>query len=369
MSKKLIPKTKKIVMHMIPSLASGGAERMLLRIANNDSEYKHIVIIIKKIDDESVFYKINLDSVILLSLSFKGIGDLFYSVKKYLYYLNKYSPDIIQTWMYHANLFGGLLAYINGHRNIYWNIRSAEVSLKKMKLRTLLFVMLGGLFSHLIPRSIISCSKRAIDVHKKLFYSKSKFVYIPNGIENSFVLKSKAIINKQPIIGFVARLDPQKNHDNFLKSLRYIDYPINFVLLGRNVRSINLHEYNVNKCNVTLLDETSDVFSHYDSFDFLVLPSIYGEAFPNVLIEAMARGVVCISSDVGDSLSIMSTTGYIISDPVSPKSIANAISLAINDFENNNLLYLSKSKEAIALVESNYRLKEIISKYHRIWLQ
>ena len=251
---------KKIVMHIIPSLGSGGAERMLLRIVNNDTKHNHIVIIIKKINRESIFYKINLDSVTLLSLGFGGTRDLFYSARKYLHYLNKYSPDIIQTWMYHANLFGGVVAYIKGYRNIYWNIRSAEVSLKKMKLRTLLFVMLGALFSHFIPRSIISCSKRAIDVHRKLLYCESKFVYIPNGIDNSFVLKNKAIINKTPVVGFVARLDSQKNHHNFLESLKRINYPVKFVLLGRNISTINLSEYNVNKCNVTLLDETSDIF-------------------------------------------------------------------------------------------------------------
>jgi glycosyltransferase involved in cell wall biosynthesis len=359
--------SKKIVMHIIPSLGSGGAERMLLRIANNDTKYNHIVIIILKIDRESIFYNINSDTVTLLSLGFSGITNLLYSTRKYLYYLDKYSPDIIQTWMYHANLFGGVLAYIKGYRNIFWNIRSAEVSVKKMKLRTLMFVMLGGLFSHFIPRSIISCSKRAIGVHKKLFYSQSRFIYIPNGIDNSFVLEKKSTINKKPVIGFVARLDAQKNHENFLKSLKHINLPVKFFLIGHNVKAINLSEYNVDKINVNLLDETSDIFSYYDSFDFLILPSIYGEAFPNVLIEALSRGVVCISSDVGDSLSIISSSGYIISDPSSPVSIANAINSAVNDFKHDHSIYLSKSKEAISLVKSKYRLKEIVSKYHNVW--
>ena len=357
------------IIHLIPSLGSGGAERMLLRIAHNDLKNKHIVIIIKNIDKKSIFYKIDQNNIKLYSLDYTTLKNAYSAIKLYLNYLDTHSPDVIQTWMYHSNIMGGVLAYIKGYKNIVWNIRSAEISYRSMKKKTILLVLFEAFLSYFIPKKIISCSKRAIKVHKNIFYCKDKFAYIPNGIQDHYILDKKVNTNKKPVVGFVARLDSQKNHVNFLKSLEYIDYPISFILLGRGVEAINLSKYDFGKnISVTLLGEVADVFSLYDSFDFLILPSIYGEAFPNVLMESMSRGVVCISSDVGDSFSIMSLTGYKIVDPCIPMSIANAINSAVEDFESNHSSYQHKSNSSISRIKSNYRLTDVIEEYNRIWL-
>jgi glycosyltransferase involved in cell wall biosynthesis len=357
------------ILHLIPSLGSGGAERMLLRIAHNDLKNQHIVVIIKNIDNSSVFYNIDHDNIKLYSLKYTTLISAYSAIKLYLNYLDIHSPDVIQTWMYHSNLMGGVLARIKGYKNIVWNIRSAEISFRSMKKTTILLVFVEAFLSYFIPKSIVSCSKRAINVHKDMFYSKKKFVYIPNGIQDHYILDRKLNTNKKPVVGFVARLDAQKNHVNFLKSIEYIDHSMDFILLGYGVETINLSEYEIGKnVSITLLGEVSDVFSLYDSFDFLILPSIYGEAFPNVLMEAMSRGVVCISSNVGDSFSIMSLAGYRVADPFSPISIAKALNGAIEDFELDHSSYQRKSNSSMLRIRSNYRLTDVIAKYNRVWL-
>ena len=356
-------------MHLIPSLGSGGAERMLLRIVHNDLKNKHVVVIIKNIDKNSVFYKIDQNNIKLYSLEYTTLKNAYSAIKLYLRYLDMHSPDVIQTWMYHSNIIGGVLAYIKGYKNIVWNVRSAEISYASMKKKTILLVFFEAFLSYFIPKKIVSCSKRAIRVHKNIFYRKDKFVYIPNGIQDKYILNKKANTNKKPVIGFVARLDSQKNHTNFFKSLKHIAHPVSFILAGSGVEVINLSKYDFEKnISVALLGEVVDVFSLYDSFDFLILPSVYGEAFPNVLMESMSRGVVCISSDVGDSFSIMSSTGYRIEDPCIPVSIANTINSAIEDFESNHSSYLYKSNSSILRVKKHYRLTDIIEKYNRVWL-
>lgn len=355
-------------MHLIPSLGSGGAERMLLRIAQNDLKNKHIVVIIKKIDKNSVFYKLDQSQIKLHSLEYSAFKNIYPAIKKYLNFLDMYAPDVVQTWMYHSNIMGGLLAYIKGYKNIIWNIRSAEISYRSMKKKTILLVFFGAFLSYIIPKKIISCSQRAIKVHKNMIYCKNKFVYIPNGIQDHYILDGKDSTNKNPVIGFVARMDPQKNHTNFFKSLKYIKHPTCFTLLGRGVENIELSEYGVGEnISISLLGEVIDIFSVYDSFDFIILPSVYGEAFPNVLMEAMSRGVVCISSDIGDSLSIMSSTGYRIDDPYSPFSIAKAINCAVEDFKLSHSSYRYRSKSSILRIRSNYRLMDIITKYNKTW--
>jgi len=355
------------ILHLIPTLGSGGAERMLSRITCHDSDNDHIIIIFKSLTKENVFYKLKKDNITLLSLKYSSIKDLISSAKLYSRYLELHSPDVIQTWMYHSNLFGGVLGYIKGYRNIVWNIRSAEVSFSEMKLTTLCLALIGAFFSYLIPKTIISCSNRAIKVHRNLLYHRKKFLYIPNGIDEKHILEKKYRSNKKPRIGFVARLDSQKNHSNFLKSLEYVHDRINFTLIGHNVGSINLLEYSTNCCSISLLDETDDIMHHYDEFDFLILPSIYGEAFPNVLIEAMSRGVVCIVSDVGDSFSIISSTGYKILSPNIPKNIASTINNAVLDFKVNQNQYNKKSSGAIDRVKVNFTISNIVLQYKEVW--
>ena len=354
------------VLHLIPSLGSGGAERMLLRIINSDLKNNHIIVIIKSMDNNSVFYKIDRKNVKFYSLDYESIKDTYVSVKLYLKYLDEHSPKVIQTWMYHANIMGGFLAYIKGHRNIFWNIRSAEFSFS-MKKRTMIFMMFGALLSYFVPKKIISCSNRAISVHQKLLYKKNIFSYIPNGIQENYLLNCKVLHNKTPVIGFVARLDTQKNHYRFLKSLEYLNMPIELVLIGRGVNTLDLSEFCIEQHNISMHGEVENVFEFYDSFDFLVLPSIYGEAFPNVLIESMSRGVVCIASDVGDSWSIISSSGYRISNPRSAKSIVDALEYAVSGFYEHREDYLNRSERAISIVRQKYSLSGVISKYNQVW--
>ena len=169
------------VLHLIPTLASGGAERMLTRIAQNDDN-QHIIVIFRLINKDSCFYDLP-SKVILVSLEYETQNDFFKAVRRFLNFLDLYNPNVVQTWMYHANLFGGLIAFFKGHRNIIWNIRSAEVSFKEMKRTTIIIATIGALISHFVPRKIITCSKRAILVHKRLLYKKNKFLHLVPTLE------------------------------------------------------------------------------------------------------------------------------------------------------------------------------------------
>jgi len=353
-----------IVVHLIPSLSSGGAERALTRIVDGDKN-EHVIVIFKEISNENVFYKITRPYK-LHSLQFRSFKSLFSSIKLFSQILDKYKPDVIQTWMYHANIFGGLISFIKGYRNIYWNIRSAEISIARMKIRTLFLVFLGSFFSHIFPKKIISCSRKAIRIHSNLLYKKSKFLYIPNGVED-YLLASKISNNKTPIIGFVARYDPQKNHDRFLKAIKKVEYDLVVYLIGRDIEKIDISTIQNSKVKILKVDHTVNIIDFYDKFDFLVLPSIYGEAFPNVLIEAMSRGVICIASDVGDSLSIISGSGYEIYDPFSTNLILKSLNTALEDFYNNQDIIQTKSLESISRVKKYYLIKNVIEQYNLAW--
>ena len=122
------------------------------------------------------------------------------------------------------------------------------------------------------------------------------------------------------LVGVVARFDPQKNHVGFLDAAQHIAKArpnVHFVLVGTEVTWENETlrqkiEDSGLRARLHLLGSRTDIARMMASFDVLVSSS-YGEAFPNVLGEAMACGVPCVATNAGDSAYIVGDTGRIVS--------------------------------------------------------
>ena len=210
---------KKKVLHVITSLGDGGAEGVLYRlICKTKNEILHEVIVLSNENKYVKLLKFEGIKVYNVNLTKNKIGNLFK-----LYKIIKKKKDfIIQTWLYHADFLGGLLAYLSGNKNIYWNIRTSEVSLRSMKFRTLIIIFFNSIFSWIIPKKIIICSKKSINIHRSLGF-KNIFELIHNGFDPKIYLPKKNFKRKnlnlkknQIVIGNVARYHPVKNHDYLL---------------------------------------------------------------------------------------------------------------------------------------------------------
>ena len=314
---------KKKVLHIITSLGDGGAEGVLYRlISKSTEEFLHEVIVLSVDKKYEKLLKSKKIKVYNINLSKNKI-----QVKKILklYSIIKSKKDYtIQTWLYHADFLGGLLAYISGNRNIFWNIRTSEISIKSTKLKTLIIIFFNAILSWIIPKKIIICSKNSINIHKSIGY-KNNFKLIHNGFDSSFYLPKKNYIRKnfnlknhEVIIGNVARFHAVKNHDYILSIFNKIkDIPnIKLVLVGTNVDKKNsiliekIKKYNIQN-KVVLLGKRDDVFHIYKLFDIFVLTSL-SEGFPNVLAEAMINKNICLSTNVGDTNIILNDNKFII---------------------------------------------------------
>ena len=366
------------VVHIITGLGDGGAEHALFKICKYDVSNKHFVISLKGPGKYfSLLNKLGI-KVYCLNVNFFSIIK-FISLIKLLRFLK---PDIVQTWLVHADFIGGIAARLAGIKNILWNIRYSNIEMGKAKLTTVIIIKILSVLSYLIPKFIITVSKKAKKIYEKIGYNKKIIKFIPNGYDLSILkinkhqkikFKKKIKIKKNiPLIGKVARYDPQKDHLNFLDALSLIrSKNINFfcVLIGFNIdkKNINLIS-DIKRLKLTkhvkLLGQNDNISEVMNGLDLHILSSSYGEGFPNVVAESMACGTPCVVTDVGDSALVVGKTGWIV-PPKNPAKLAKAVENALLEKGRNK--GKKRCKKARLRIKQNFSIGNMIKLYDKGW--
>jgi len=366
--------------HLITGLNTGGAEMMLYRLLSKLDHKKFNVSVISLTDVGPVGEKIKELDIPVIGLGMKrGTPNPFF-LFKLANILRKEKPDILQTWMYHADLMGLLAGRMAGIKNIVWGIHHSNLSPESNKKMTIKVAEIcAGLSKY--TSKIICCSESSLKIHNGMGYYLEKMIVIPNGFniqkfspipKAKEQLKSQLSISKNAfLVGLVARWDPLKDHHNFIKAAKIVaeHLPnIHFVLCGDNIDVNNdlLMDWIKNTKAEELfhlMGRREDIGLIMPAFDLLVLSS-KGEAFPNVLGEAMACEVPCVATNVGDSVYIVGDTGFVV-PPENPQALADAIircfSLPIEERE-------QLGKRARKRVESNFKLELVVEKYEHVYL-
>jgi glycosyltransferase involved in cell wall biosynthesis len=294
--------------------------------------------------------------------------------------LRRTRPDVVQTWMYHADLFGGLAAVAAGIPAV-WGLHHTSLDGGGGKAGTSALVRLNAILSHCVPRRIVACADSAARLHADLGYAASRIVVIHNGFDverfrpearrRSEVRFELGVPEDAPLVGMVARFHPQKDHRTFVEAAVRVrrELPATcLVLCGSGVDEANtqltgwLAAAGL-KPFTSLLGTYADMPGLYSSLDVLCLSSSHGEAFPMVIGEAMACGVPCIATDVGDTALLIGETGRIV-----PPRDPDRLGLAVLD-----ILRLSPTerqalgRSARRRIESDFRLEKMAEQYTALY--
>ncbi len=360
------------ILHIITNVNTGGAISLLRKVTseNIDNGIKHVIISLRK--PSRNFEIANIDKIYSLNIDNK----LFFFTK--LIYLikiiKKENPYIIQTWMYHSDLIGGIAGKILGIRKIYWSILT--YSTKGNKYSTQIIVRINAFLSHFIPEKIVFCASASQDIHKKIGYCKDKFVYIPIGFnkENFPISRNNQMKKKEFYIGCIARWDSDKDHENLFNALKILDMKnINYKcdLIGPMMVNENselqslINKTNVDKSKLNLKGFVKDLNKAYLNFDVCILPS-ETEAFPIVIGESMILGTPVIATDTGDIKKIIDQFGWIVPTK-NPKELSEAILQAVINSNDDDSWYEFRIAARDHIVK-NYDINDMYDKYNKLWI-
>lgn len=318
----------RLVIHVIVGLGRGGAERALTRLLEaqqGSADYRHSVI---SLTNRGCYgehlEKIGVD---VHTLGMTGILGIPRALAALIKHLRAHRPDLVQTWMYHADLLGGMAAKVCGSPPVLWGIRSFDLK-RGAKLSTRAVQKLCALFSSWLPTLILCVAEASRRSHTAVGYDESRIRVVPNGFEVpppppeadiANLRRAHGLPAESLVVGCVGRFHPAKDHQNFVRAAAIVatDFPnVRFLMVGPG-----LDWDNAQLCSwidtaglrerFILLGERADIALWLSVMDIFCSPS-RTEAFPQVVGEAMVLGRPAVVTDVGDTALIVGDTAIVV---------------------------------------------------------
>ena len=371
------------IVHVINSFEYGGAESMLCNLLLHTDRARFEPSVVALIDDLTVAGPIVRAGIPLVTMGMRpGVPDPR-GVVRLARHLRRQRPDVVQTWMDHSNLIGGIAARLARPvrpAKVVWGVHHSNHVPGLAKRSTLVTVACCARLSRRLADRIVCCSEHARGLYAQHGFAPERMTVIPNGFDTahfrpdpdarSAVRREIGVGSDAPIVGLVARYDPCKDHATFLRAVAALrrDRPqVQILMCGVNVDASNaelvsqLNSFGLMQ-NCHLLGARRDVARVYAALDVLASSSV-SEAFPLVLGEAMSCGVPCVATDAGDSALIVGDTGRIV-----PVGDANALARALGEvLSMSDVERTAISAAARKRVQERFDLTSVTRRYAQLY--
>lgn len=362
------------IVHTITGLQVGGAESMLLKLADA-LRPRHRQLVVSALPRGPVADRLEAIGIDVITLDITRPKHVLQRLWEARRRVRRFRPDLVQGWMYHGNLLALAASRWGRAPTMAWNIRQSLYDISDEKPLTRLVIRLGARFA---PRAdaIIYNSHTSAQHHEDFGYLATRTTVVPNGFVLSHfrpdaatrraVRERLGIADGAVVVGMVARVHPVKDHAAFLSAAEHLSgrYPeLHFLLIGRGTEALAASPSGQRLgARLTAYGPTADLPPLYAAMDILCSAS-KAEAFSNVIGEAMASAVPCVVTDVGDSARVVGDTGEVV-----PSGDATALADGIERLvaagaETRNRL----GQAARARIAQHYTMESICRQYEVLY--
>lgn len=371
------------VLHIIPGLGNGGAEKCLVDLVTKSKTDVHHTIM--TCSDE-IFY---LDTLrkngievkkIDLTPKFKNI----INVLRAYFVVRKIKPDIIHGWLYLGNLFG-LLFSCASKSQLIWSYHQAHLSYKHNSFKTYIIILFCKYVSQWVNIVHVFVSRLSFAEHQRIGYNLKQYKIISNGVDidifkptlekgsYSDLRHNNKSDQREFIVGCVSRYDPIKNIPFLLQSFSNFymkEKKVRLKLIGSQMTEDNqqlkylISKYQIQDC-VELCGPTRNVAEAMRGLDLHVLTSFH-EGYGNVIAEALACGVPGVSTITGAAPELLSDNGWLI-EGHTPDALAAILATAHEEYSKRPEAWADRRVRSRQKICSQFTISKSVQNYVDLW--
>jgi glycosyltransferase involved in cell wall biosynthesis len=359
-----------IITHIITGLDVGGAERALYTVLTNGLEGPFCNRVISLMGPGHYGPLLQQAGIPVTCLHMSPGKPTPGAVRRLLTAVSEAPTDILQGWMLHGNLAATLARrWASREAALLWNQRTSldaladEFRLKRGLIR--LEARLSG-----APRAIIYNSARSRRQFAEHGYDDARALHLPNGFDTvkwapnvaarHAIRQELDLPRNARVIGYVGRGHPEKDPELLFQAFRSVSESHKHAWLlsiGRD-----LDQFNPPEKNSLIVGQRMDVQDLMRAMDIFCLSS-RTEGFPNVIGEAMATGLPCVTTDVGDARDIVADTGW-VAPPRSPERLAACLDEALSCPPES---LQDRGKRARARIMSEFSIASVVDRYASLY--
>ncbi len=360
------------IVFLVQQLSYGGAERQVVELAKGLKDGGVSVVV-------AVFYlgnelegELRAADVPIFNLEKRGRWDVIGFLWRLIGFVRRENPRILHSYLAVPNILTGLIKSFIPSTRIVWGIRASNMELSHYDWLSRLSYWLEFLMNGRADAIIVNSEAGRVCLETG-GYSKEKITFIPNGIDTERFQPDRArgraaraawgIDPGARVVGLVGRLDPMKGHELFLRAAAQAAQKksdLVFVCVGEGSgvfreSLLKLSRELALDGRVVWSSSRNDMNDVYNAFDVVCSASVFGEGFSNAVGEAMACGVPCVVTDVGDSALIVGDTGLVV-PPGDPEALVEGLCTLIGVIEEKGQELSTKARERIVGRFSRHRL-------------